>query len=251
MAKLTLLDMVQNILSAMDSDHVNSIGDTVESDQVATIIKETYFDLISNVIDVPEHEEIVNLTALADTNHPTWFQFPANVKRITLFKYNNATVADTDLRYVEVKHKTPVDFEKYVNARTESDTNVVAYTDFNAGKLLIINDKHPQYWTTFDDKYLICDSFLNTVDSTLQSSKTFCLCLTEPTWTHSDTFTPDLDAEFFPLFLAEAKSTCFVNLKQVANAKEEKKARRQLTHIHNKAHKKAVDRHAAQPDYGR
>lgn len=250
MAKMTLLDMVQNILSAMDSDYVNSIGDTVESDQVTAIIKETYYDLIS-VIDVPEHEEIVNLTALADTDRPTWFQYPSNVKRISLFKYNNATVDNTDLKYVEVKYKTPVDFETYVNARTESDTNVVAYTDFNAGKLLIINDKHPQYWTSFDDKYLICDSFLNTVDTTLQSSKTFCLCLTEPTWTNSDTFTPDLDAEFFPLLLAEAKSTCFADLKQVANAKEENKARRQFTHIHNKSHKKAEDRHASQPNYGR
>ena len=251
MPKLTLLDMVQDILSDMDSDYVNSIGDTVESDQVTRIIKATYYDLINNVIDIPEHEEIVNLTALADTNHPTWFQYPSNVKRISLFKYNNATVDNTDLRYEEVKYKTPVDFEAYVNARTESDTNVVAYTDFNAGKLLIINDKHPQYWTSFDDKYLICDSFLNTVDTTLQASKTFCLCLTEPTWTNSNTFTPDLDAEFFPLLLAEAKSTCFTALKQVANAKEERKARRQLTHIHNKAHKKAQDRHAAQPNYGR
>ena len=49
MAKMTLLEMTQNILSAMDSDAVNSIGDTVESLQVADVIVETYYELFANV----------------------------------------------------------------------------------------------------------------------------------------------------------------------------------------------------------
>ena len=43
MAKLTLLDMTQNILSALDSDPVDSIDETVEAVQVAELIKEAYF----------------------------------------------------------------------------------------------------------------------------------------------------------------------------------------------------------------
>lgn len=41
----TLLEMVQDILSEMDSDEVNSINDTVEAEQVATIIKNCYLAL--------------------------------------------------------------------------------------------------------------------------------------------------------------------------------------------------------------
>ena len=37
--KRTLLEMTQDILSAIDADEVNSIDDTVEATQVATIIK--------------------------------------------------------------------------------------------------------------------------------------------------------------------------------------------------------------------
>jgi hypothetical protein len=37
--KMTLLEMTQNILSAMNSDEVNSITDTVESLQVAEEIQ--------------------------------------------------------------------------------------------------------------------------------------------------------------------------------------------------------------------
>jgi hypothetical protein len=41
MAKMTLLEIVQDILSDMDSDEVNSINDSVESLQLAQMIKST------------------------------------------------------------------------------------------------------------------------------------------------------------------------------------------------------------------
>jgi hypothetical protein len=47
MAKMTLLEMTQDILSDMDSDEVNSINDSVESLQVAQIIKTTYFNIVN------------------------------------------------------------------------------------------------------------------------------------------------------------------------------------------------------------
>ena len=56
--KYTLLEMTQDILSNMSSDEVNSISDTTESLQVATIIKQKYFDLISRV-NRPEHDQLI------------------------------------------------------------------------------------------------------------------------------------------------------------------------------------------------
>jgi hypothetical protein len=47
MAKMTLLEMTQSILSAMDSDPVDSIDETVESIQVADIVKESFTNLLS------------------------------------------------------------------------------------------------------------------------------------------------------------------------------------------------------------
>ena len=46
MAKLTLLEMTQDIMSDMDSDEINSINDSVEALQVAQIIKTTYYNII-------------------------------------------------------------------------------------------------------------------------------------------------------------------------------------------------------------
>ncbi len=44
MAKMTLLEVVQEILSDMNSDNVNSINDTIEAQQVVQIAKRTYFN---------------------------------------------------------------------------------------------------------------------------------------------------------------------------------------------------------------
>jgi hypothetical protein len=41
-----------------------------------------------------------------------------------------------------------------------------------------------------------------------------------------DTYIPLLDTDLFPLLLAEAKSACFINIKQVSSSKEEQRARR-------------------------
>ena len=46
--KYTLLAIVQEILSDMDSDEVNSIDDTVESQQVASIVRSAYMAIMSN-----------------------------------------------------------------------------------------------------------------------------------------------------------------------------------------------------------
>jgi len=70
MAKLTLLDMTQNILSAMDSDPVSSIDETVESVQVADLVKEAFFEIISQR-DWPFLFQLVQLTGLGDTSNPT------------------------------------------------------------------------------------------------------------------------------------------------------------------------------------
>lgn len=251
MAKMTLLEIVQNILTAMESDYANSIGDSTESAEVADVVKETFFDIVNNVLDLPEHKQLINLTGLGDTTHPNYLKLPDNVKSIEWFKYNKETTTDTDLNYGDVRYLEPAEFLVRVNSRRESDTNIVPYTDFGAGTILVQNDKHPELWTSFDDLYIVCDSFDNTVDNTLQQSKSLCYGITEPTWTHEDTFVPDLDAAFFPLLLEEAKSACFINFKQVTNVKSEQRARRQITRIHNKKHRMDQDRHARQPNYGR
>jgi hypothetical protein len=207
MAKLTLLDMVQDILSAMDSDPANSIDDTVESAQVATIVKQCYFDIVSDR-DWPFLRTKFSLTGLGDTTRKTYMQLGEGYSKLLWVKYDG-----NDVTYLD-----PKSFQDMLDQREEL-ADVVDSDGF-------VLNRDPMYYTTFDDELIVFDGIDTDVDSTLQTNKSVCYGVEVPTWTHEDSFVPNMPAKMFPMFLAEAKSTCFLNLKQQANAKEERKAQR-------------------------
>jgi hypothetical protein len=100
------------------------------------------------------------------------------------------------------------------------------------------------------------DSYDAVVDPTgLVASKTLCWGAIIPVWTHNDVFTPDIDDNIFPLLLAEAKSLCFVNMKQQPNAKIERQARNQKVYLQNDKYRTRQAQEASTsptgPDYGR
>jgi hypothetical protein len=207
MATMTLLDMTQNIMSAMESDNVDSIGDTTESEAVALVIKETYFDLMAQQ-DWPFLKAKATLTALGDTDNPTKMRFPTTVNTVYWIKYNKK----------DVSYLSPKDFQDLLDGRTE-EADVVNSSGYGL-------DHDPQYWTSFDDDFVFFDSIDLDEDTTLQASKSVIHALSIPSWTHTDTFVPTLPEKMFPLLLADAKGTCFLNIKQTGNAKEERKAQR-------------------------
>lgn len=244
MAKMTLLGMTQNILNAMSSDEVNSIGDTVESLQVAEIIRETYDELFSN-INTPSHDSLIQLEALSDTARPNYMRLPDTVKEIKWIKYDYRTDARTD--YKDIIYLKPEEFLLLVSQRHEG----IEVTDFSGGRLYIMDNVNPTYWTTFDNEYIVFDSYNSGLDASLQNSKTLCWGQQDTVFEMNDTFIPDIDADLFPLFLAEAKSVCFINLKQVSSAKEEGRARRQRVRSQNNRWRADQRRPYSGPNYGK
>jgi len=219
--KMTLLELVQSILSDMVSDDVTSIADTPESLQVASTIRDVYYQLVTNQT-IPEHQALKQLTS-AGVTAKVFMQIPATVQRIESIKYNKIKAGDTD----------------------------------NVFSDMITNDAPPTYWTSFDDDYICFDSYDAAVDASgLVGTKTLCWATVTPTtWAMNDTFVPDIDDNFFPLLLAEAKSTCFMNLKQQANGKVDKQARNQKVALQNDKHRTAAAEKASTgstgPNYGR
>jgi hypothetical protein len=207
MAKLSLIDMVQNILSAMESDVVNGIDDTVESVQVADLVREAYYELMSQR-EWPFLRQLSTLDGLGDTQRPTHMAIPDLANKIYWVKYNKK----------EITWMEPADFDAMINQRVEQ-VGVI-----NANGFVINAD--PAYWTSYDDSTIVFDGYDSAVDSTLQSSKSSVYMLGSAAWTHTDNFVPNLPEKFFPTLLAEAKSSAFVNLKQQQNPREERRAQR-------------------------
>jgi hypothetical protein len=226
MAKLTLLDIVQDILSDMDSDTVNSISDSVESLQVAQIVKTTFFEIITEG-EWPHLAELFQITASGDNSLPTHMTLPENVRYVEWVTYNKRTASDTKDEYVDVRYKEPAEFMAHINRRDSSLASVTTITDPTLVKLLIINDTAPTYYTSFNNDVLVFDSYDSGVDSTIQSAKIQCYGYREPVFTILDNFIPDLPSKAFPYLLSEAKSVCFNVLKQAANPKEEQRSTRQ------------------------
>lgn len=226
--KKTLLEIVQSILNDLDSEEVNTLGDSVEALQVASIVKDVYFNIISTR-DIPEHYSLVKLTALSDSNFPSHFKYPVDTKEITKVWYQNS-----DGNYTEIKFVEPLDFLYLTDTITSEYTSV---TDKSAGTTLRIgNAEDPKFYTSFDDEYLVFNSYNTTVDSTLQESKVRAYGSHIPTFSISDDFTPDLDVDMFPYLLAEAKSTAMSILKGYSDPKVEQAARRQKNYIQNQRH---------------
>lgn len=250
--KLTNLDYVQNILSAMSSDEVNSVSDTTESLQVLQILKTTFFNMVARA-NLPEQKELYQLDPSLNVLEPVLMFIPEGKKSLEWIKYYDADTAALQYKYVSViPMQQFLDFvdgydpsESYIdtmNFTTNSETFLFNYR----------NDVQPQYCTVISDYYVIFDAYNNLLDTTLQASKTQCFGLVEPEWQDTDSFIPTLDDGQVPLLLNEAKALAFFELKQIAHPKAEQEARRQWSSLQRD---KSVDNKPSYfdqlPDFGR
>lgn len=218
----------------MDSDAVNSIDDTVEAGQVAQTVKECYFDMVSDR-DWPFLRTLTNLTGLGDTANPTKMRIPTGLNKIFWIRYNKKPV----------EYMAPEAFKKMIDEREEQE-DVVDEDGY-------VLNRDPEYWTTYDDDYVVFDGYDSETESTLQQSKATVYGITIPAWEHEDDFIPTLPEKMFPTLLADAKGTCFLNIKQQANSKEERKAQRGRVRFQQEAWRTDKAEHTTgnQVNYGR
>lgn len=248
MPKMTVLDMVQDILSDMDSDEVNSINDTIEAMQVAQIIKTTYFNIMDGK-NWPHLKQFFQLEASNNTARPNYMKLPENILEVVTLKYNKKNTTDLFDKMEDVKYKTPSDFLDLVNDRLSNATTTLVTTDTTGITLNILNDVAPSYYTSFDEEWIVFDSYDSTVDSTLQSGKTQCYGKVQPTFTISDAFIPDIPMQMFSYLLNEAKSTAFLILKQAPNQKAEQHSISQRRRMSQEAWR--LKQGISYPNYGR
>ncbi len=226
MSKMTLLEITQDILSDMDSDEVNSISDTQESLQVAQIVRSTYYNIVDGK-DFPFLYEMFQLSTSGTTTRPTHMTLPDTVADLKWIKYDNKELGGTKDLYQKIQYKHPEDFLDITDARDVSDTKVTAIADTSSVTINIFNERGPQYFTSFDDEVLVFDAYDSAKETNLQNTSTQAYGKQSVTWSVTDTFTPDLPVQMFSYLLNEAKSACFVTLKQMPNAKVEQQAQTQ------------------------
>lgn len=260
--KRNLLDYTQSILSALNSDQVNSIKDTPESQQVAEILRTTYYNILGRA-ELPEHEKLFQLTGSGDITKPTLMYRPnEGIAKLNWIWYFNSNILGSEAGEEAVEHDLnkdindvpgfdgpsgpsfqsvqiiPVDqLLAMVNNfdTTQSNVGTMTLTDVvvpgaevpDSFKINYRNDKQPQYVCCLQNYYFIFDSYDETQDSTLQTTKTMCQGFITPSWSMTDTFVPDIDDWAVPLLYNEALAVASWNLKQVVHPHAEREIDRQ------------------------
>lgn len=251
--KMTLLEMTQDILSSMDSDEVNSIFDTVEATQVATVLKQAYRTVVSR-LDAPEHYELFELTPTGSST-PVVMTVADNVDSMEWLKYNMIRSGDTDPTWDYVRFQPLNDFIDTSLSLRPSETYIDSLTLTLSGMtrdFYFHNDRPPTYYTTWDDNTIVFDSYDSAVEAFLQQDKTLAYGRISPAFTLSDSFIVDLDDTNFDLFFNEAKALAFAEKKQTIHATAERNAKRGWTQSQkNKQRVKGVPYRQTLPNYGR
>jgi hypothetical protein len=229
MQKMTLLEMVQNIASALETDEISSISDTTESLQIAEVIKETFYEQFNNIV-IPEFRGLITLDDVNDLTRPNYLKVPANVSKIDWIRYKDFRNSD---KFTEVTYIDPEDFIDTQLQYSSTSNNVFLTQDPSGVSYYVTNNGRPQFYTMFDDEYLVFNRFDADSEDTLQSSNTIVFGSKVEEFELEDDYVPPIDGNLFPLLLAEAKSTCFINLKQISSSKEEQRARRQRIRMQN------------------
>ena len=233
--RLSLLEIVQEVLNKMNHDSVNSISDTIESQQIAQEAKSLYYDLMDRD-DWPHLIKLRNLEAVSDTTRPNFLRIPDNCTRVDNIRYEITETTDTSRKFSEIHYLEPADFMDLLYTRRTENSNVSTFSD-NSVDFFVITDHYPTYWTTFDDEFIVFDSYDSAQDTTMQASKSLALMKEIPTWTESDTFIPDMPDQMFSVFLAELTAAAFTYWKQGASVKDEQRAARGISRLRKDARK--------------
>ena len=235
MAKPTLLNLVQDILSDADGDEVNSVSATLESSQCAIIVRDSFRNIV-DTHDIKYHEQLVQLTATSATT-PCQMERPAALHSIEWIKYDKRITAGATAKFDYVIWMAPSDFIDMTNRRNDGDTDTETMTLASGHILKIKNDIAPTYFTTLEGyENFTFDAYDATLETNLQTSKTLVYGVIKPDLTISDTATINLPEHLITLLRNESRAYFFDIFKGGVTKEIDRRRRQSETRAQRKKH---------------
>jgi len=177
MPKVTRLEFIQKALSAIDSENVMTIGDTIESEQIADLLDTTYDDLIGEF----NWPFLFTSGKLESTPESNVLKVPEGIYSIEWIKYD----------------KELIDFIPYSEMIDRIDRDGIK------------TDTAPSYWATRDDENIVFDSY----NGVLLPALSLIYGVRVPQRLISDTSVPDIPERFHTVLLHGLVAQCFYTLK--------------------------------------
>jgi hypothetical protein len=246
----TVLDIVQDMLSAIDSDEVNSIGDTTESMSAARLVSNVY----DNIVDEHSLKSVSTLFQLVPTSTPVLMTIPTGFHSIQWIKYD-ISGPDDPTNYNTILYCPPDAFMSQVENRSmETDPELLVTEEIeiaNGVKFFAYFDRAPEIWTTFDDTYVVFDAYNKEYDAVLQGSKTNCYGEGKPNIILDDITPIALSPRYITLLRTEAIAMAQDLWKDGVTPKIEQSSQRMRVRAQRTKHIDAQSRATPLPDYGR
>lgn len=225
----TLLYTVQRVLEKLNLDPVNSINDTVDSLLISREAESTFYDLMTRA-EWESKIDLIEVTSVSDLSQPTTLKLDTDVHNITSFRYDITTAEDDNKLIREIVWLGPEEFLKKSYSLNSSNDNVaeVQYKDI---PLLIVNDRMPTYYTSFDNKYLVLDSYHKDTEDTLIGTKSICYGKKVPSWLQDDEYVIPVQDSLYPLYLSMLASACSLYLNSEVNQEDERRQQRGISRM--------------------
>lgn len=229
----TLIYTVQRVLEKLNLDPVNAISDTEDALLISREAESTFYDMVTRG-DWPDKIDLIEVNSVSDLNNPTALELGDEVHYIKSLRYDVTTADDSNKIIRDLCWLSPEDFlEKSYNLNTSLDeVDEVQYKDV---PLFIRNNKMPDYYTSFDNKIVICDSYHSDTEDTLIGTKSICQGKVAPTWQQDDMFVIPVQDSLYPLYLSMLASACSIYLNSEVNQEDERRQSRGMSRMRREA----------------
>lgn len=249
--KLTLLRVVQDTSRYLQGFDVEDIFETDESTDIAYIAERMYYHLVQRFNNIKWTGGVGTLEGLGDTSRPTYMRIPENINRIqnTQIQYNVATSDEAaTVRYANIQYLDPYEFLNLMAMRTDALTGAQVIEDASGFKYVALNNKAPEYCTSFDQEYLVFDSYDSEEDTTLQQSKSLIHFTDEEVFLLQNDFEIPIPSNLSSLYQDMVVAEASTQLRQEPAQEVQRRARAALIRMQQK---NTVGNQGRKVSYGR
>ncbi len=232
MTKRTILQLVQDLGAGINSDEIDSLDETIEATDIATILKQTLKEVLDRKTWEFMKDKVRQLDVRADgSTELNTLLIPDDVTLIKCLRYK-----DDNGKFYEVQYVQACDFIAKVQSRTVGD-DVLAIVNSDGVELNTLTNIVPQYWTSFDEVSITFDAYnANTGTGNLIEDSVIIADVMPVTDFTDPEAVLNIPERMETLVFNEALVTCNYRIRQIRDPRADRIARRQGISLRENEH---------------
>lgn len=246
MTKRTILKLVQELGEGIGSDEIDTLGETVEVVKITAILAQAYQEVLDRKTWEFMKDKVrqLDVRAVGSTQLNTLL-IPDDVARIQCLKYKGDNGKFNELTYMKAR-----DFVDMLHSRDATQDDITAIVNEDGVALNVRTTRAPQNWTSFDEVSITFDGYDATAGVGNLIADSVIIATVMPVTDFTDPAAVlNVPERFETMIFNEALVTCNYRLRQTADPRADRVARRQ--HISLKENEHTTKQDKERKTYGR